>query len=884
MREWVMRLLSVGRRGRRDAELDEEIRFHVDELAHAFEARGLAPAAARAAAERELGGVEHTRQAWRDQRTWLPLEELLQDARYALRVLRRSPAVTASAALMLAVAVAGTTALFTVVDAVLLAPLPYAHADRLVVLYEEYLTLHAPGVSVTPGNFLAWQSRARSIAAMTAIDLRQQNLTADGDPVQVNVGAVSRGFAATVGVPPNVGRTFADEEFEPGRERVAIISHALWTTRYGGAPVDGRTIVLDDRPYTIVGVMPPGFLFPTAEVAIWVPLPLTAADRENRTGHGLRAVARVRDGVTIAAAAAELHDIAAQLRREFPDSNREWDLTVTPAREALVGNTTPVLAVMIGAVALLLVVACANVAGLLLTRGLARSRELAVRAALGAGRLRIVRQLLTESVILAGVGAAAGVLLAWIAQPSLAALRPAGFLTWKPVAIDARALLFAAGVAVSCGALFGTLPAIVASRTSIAAAATARSSGRGAARLRTTLVAVEIALAVVLVIGAALLAQTLRHLTVVDPGFHPEGVVSMTVSLPATRYGADATVDVFYRTLLARLRSLPRVRAAGAVQALPLSGNTSVRPYSIDGAPMTRASPVAHYRIVTPGYLEAMRIPLRAGRAFTDEDTADHPLVAIVNETLRRQAWGTRNPVGARITFGGSTGRWAEVVGVVADVRHFGPAAPPAPEMYWPAAQLDTLTTGGADTLRRMRRGLTIVVSVTDGDPLVVVSGVRAAVRDLDPSQPIANVRTLMSLMSESLWLSRAAAWLLTIFGAAALAFALLGVFGAASYAVAARRRELAVRLALGAAPGAIARLVVRHALAGAIAGVAIGVALALSLGRAVSALLVGVTAGDAPTLVGVSAAVVIATAAATWIPARRATRIDPNTTLRNAD
>jgi predicted permease len=880
VREWMMRLITVGRRGRRDAQLDDELRFHVEELARGFEARGLDRAAAYAAAHRELGGLDHTKQAWRDQRSWLPLEEVLQDIKYGVRVLRRSRGLTALAAVMLAVAVAATTSLFTVVDAVLLAPLPYGRADQLVVIFEDYLTQHAPNVSVTSGTLLEWQDRAHSFSAFTAIDQRQQNLTSDGEPQQVNVGAVSSGFGETIRVQPVNGRLFADQEFQPGHENVALIGHALWATRYGGAPVLGRTIVLDDRPYTVVGVMPSGFMFPTAQQQVWVPMPLTAAERENRTGHTLFAVARVRDGIAVAAAERELHDVAATLRREFPEK-KEWGVTVIPAREAIVGKTTGVLRAMVGAVVLLLLVACANIAGLLLTHGVARSRELAVRMAIGANRMRIVRQLLTESVLLAVIGALGGVALAWLAQPLVDALRPADLVTWKPIAIDTPALVFSAVVAIVCGALFGTFPAVVASRASIAATASERSAGRQASRVRQTLVAVEIALAVVLVAGAALLAQTLSHMTAVEPGFRPDHVVSMTVALPVARYKDDRRVDLFYRSLFERLRSIPGVRAAGAIHALPLSGNTSVRPYRVEGTPPLDPPAVSHYRIVLPGYIEAMGIPLRAGRTFTDADTGDRPLVAIVNETLRRAGWGARNPVGTRITFAGTSTRWAEVVGVVADVRHFGPGTPPPPEMYWPAEQIDAVQ---GETLRRMRRGLTLVIATEAGDPLAIVPSVRAAVRAVDPDQPVANVRTMTSLMSASLWLSRAAAWLLTVFGGAALIFALLGVFGAASYSVAQRRRELAVRLALGAEPERVMRLVLAGTLRGAIVGVGAGLLLAVALRQSVASMVVGIDPSDPRTLVLVCASLAIATVGACWLPARRASRIDPMQTLRNAD
>jgi predicted permease len=483
MREWISRLFAVGRRGQRDRDLADELAFHLDRLAADHERRGLTPAAARREAERELGGVGRTQQAWRDQRTLPSAAELVQDAAYGWRMLRRSPGLTITAGLMLALAVAATTSVFSVVDAVLLAPLPFTRADRLVVITEDYLTLHAPNVSVAPGNFLEWQARSRAFSSFTAIDRRQQNLTSGDEPLQLSIAAVSAGFAPTIGVQAVAGRLFTGDQFQAGRENVVIISHALWVGRYAGDPgAIGRQIVLDDHPYTIVGVMPAGFMLPSPLVDAWVPLPMTAADRENRTGHGLAVVARLRDHVTFEAAARDLHAIAGDLRREYPDSNKEWDVTVVPARTAMVGPTTTVVAAAMGAVALLLCVACANVAGLLLTHGLSRGRELAIRAALGAGRLRVIRQLLTESLVLSLAGAAAGVLLAWAAQPLLAALRPAALLTWKPIALDVRALVFSFVVAVAAGVVFGTVPALVASRSNIAAAASERTAARGSAR------------------------------------------------------------------------------------------------------------------------------------------------------------------------------------------------------------------------------------------------------------------------------------------------------------------------------------------------------------------------------------------------------------------
>ncbi|HMD34770.1 MAG TPA: ABC transporter permease [Vicinamibacterales bacterium] len=881
MREWLMRLLSVGRRGRRDRDLDDELEFHATELAREYERRGMDPAVARATAVRELGGVNRTKQAWRDQRRWLPLEELLQDVRYGWRVLRRSRGLTLLAAMMLALAVGASTSLFAVVDAVLLAPLPYANPHQLVVLEEALTARDVGNMAVASGNFLEWQDRAKTIAAMTAIDVRQQNLTGDGEPQHITVGAVSKGFGGTVGVQPVVGRMFALDEFEPGHEQVVLIGHALWTTRYGREAVLGRSMVLDDKPYTIVGVMPPRFLFPDPGAEVWVPFPMTAAERENRTGHTLQVVARVRDGVTIQAATTELRAVADQLRRDFPGSNKDWGVTVTSARLALVGKTSDVLEAMSGAVALLVLVACANVAGLLLTHGVSRSREFAIRAALGASRLRVVRQLCTESVLLAGIGAVAGIALAWLSQPLLVALRPAALLTWKPIAIDARALAFSGLLALAAGVLFGVLPAIIASRTSISADASQRSAGVRAARVRQALVAGEVALAVVLVAGAAILGRTLATLTSEDLGFQPGAIVTVESALPATRYADAARIDAFHRALFERLRAIPGVRAAGGTHMVPLGGNSSVRPYLVERTPRTPQAPSAHYRIVTPGYLEAMRIPLRAGRTFTDADTADRPPVVIINETMKRIAFGGRNPIGSRITYGGYQDRWAEIVGVVGDVAHFGAGGEAFPEMYWADVQVGAINS---PTLTRARRQLTIVVSTGDGargDPLAVVPAVRAAVHGLDPDQPIATVRTMASLLDASLYLPRASAWLLTIFGGSALIFAMLGVFGAASYAVAQRRRELAVRIALGAETGTVMRLVLGGALRGALVGIAGGLALVLALGKGAASLLVGVKAADPLTLVAVSIALAAATAAVSYLPARRAARIDPMQALR---
>jgi putative ABC transport system permease protein len=879
MRQWMVRLLSVGRRGARDRELDDELRFHVEQLAADYQRRGMSPAEARVAANRELGGVDRARQAWRDQRTWLPAEEFLHDARHAWRLLRRSPGSFVGAATILALAVSASVSVFAVVDAVLLAPLPYANPGRLVQVYERFMSARSSDASVAPGTFVEWTERARAFTALTAVDTRQINLTSGGEPRQVTAGAVSSGFAATVGIVPALGRSFADADFNPGSDSVVLLSHGLWRSRFGGKPnIVGMTMTADDRVLTVVGVMPERFLFPGPEIEAWIPMPVTAAIRANRGSHSLEVFARVRDGVAIDVAERDLQAVAGDLRREFPDSNAEWDVLLRPMRRALLGDTRVVLAAILGAVGFLLAVACANAAGLLLTSGLGRERELAIRSALGANRARVIRQMLTESLVLSSVAALAGVAIAWLVQPLLETLRPVDFLAWKPIAIDSRAALFAALAALVSGVAAGTLPAVLASRVRIAAVASQRSPGRGASRARFALVALEVGLSVLLAVAAVNLVRTLVRLTSVETGVDAEGVVTVSVSLPETRYADGARVTAFHQAALERMRQIAGVRAAGATVVMPFSGNTFVRPFAVTGLPVNSTRPeIAHYRIVTPGYFESMGIRLRAGRAFTSDDRADRPLSVIVNQAMRREVWGDANPLDASITFAGSATLIATVVGVVDDVRHFGPSAPAPIEMYWPAAQIDVAKSAALD---RLRRNMTFVVK-TGGDPLTVVPALRAAVRELDVDQPIAHVQTLASMLDRALWLSRASAWIVSLIGVSATLFALLGVFASASFAVSQRKREVAVRLALGAPPAVVSRGVVSNVLAAAALGAAMGSILAWPIARAIASQVPSIEPVDAWLTSSIGATMLIAAALSCWKPARRASRIDPIEALR---
>jgi len=879
IREWIVRVLAIGRRGRRDQELGDELEFHFESLVDAYERRGFSRQDARERAGRELGGLDRTRQAWRDQRTWLPAEELRQDFTVGWRVLRRSVSFTLPAVLTLALAVAATTSVFTVVDAVLLAPLPYGKPDQLVAVSEIFAPQRARS-GVAPGNFLEWQSRTRTLSALTAIDVRQQNLTRDGEPQQVSVAAVSEGFTATAGVQPVLGRSFAADEFQPGRDGVAILSHTLWRTRYNGdRRLVGRTMVLDDRAYEIVGVMPAGFFFPNPDNELWTPLVFRAEDRENRTGHTLSVMGRLHDATTLDAARRDMDAIATTLQREFPASNRDYGISLRAARDAMVGDTKPVLAAIAIAVLLLLLVACANIAGLMLTHGASRDREVAVRLALGASRPRVIRQFLSESVLLSLAGGALGLVLAVLARPLVAALRPEDLVAWKTIAVDTRAAVFAAAVSVIAGVLFGLLPAFLLSESRIGQRASTRGAGRDASRARLTLVTFEVALSVVLVCGAGVLARTLERLTAVNLGFEPRGVVTMRLSVPETRYREDQQVRAVYDQTLERIRALPGVQAAGAIHMLPLSGDSTVRPYRLAGQSVVDARdlPLAHYRIVTEGYLEAMRVPLRAGRLFDRGDQPNRPLVVVINEALRRRDWGDRDPLGARVTFGGVDEVWATIVGVIGDIHHFGPMESAPAEMYWPAPQIDATPS---QTLRRLRRNSTLVVRA-DSHPLAIVPSIRAAVQAVDADQPIASVRTMPSLVSATLWLSRTSAWIVSVFGTAALMFALLGVFATVSYAVSQRRRELAVRVALGASASSVTRTVLRGALWASGVGVGAGFLAALGLQATLSSWIAGTEALSLWMFVAIVGGCAAFVLLACWLPAKQASRVELMQVLR---
>ena len=827
------------------------------------------------------------------------MASFLSDLRFALRtLLRRTPGFTAAAVATIAIGVGGVAAVFGVVDRVLLQPLPYADAGRLVRLWESAPRRNREFASVSPANYLDWKREAAggrgAFAAMAAYAPEEEtSLTGPDGAERVVLSRVTPDLWALLGVAPRLGRGFLPEEGDPGgdRGRAVVLGHALWTRAFGGDPaVVGRTIVLGGEAHTVVGVMAAGFDIPRNYSELWAPLAFTNEERSGaRDRRYLRVLGRLAPGATLDGARREMAALARRLEGDFPDANAGFGVRMTPIGEVIVApELRRSLVVLLGATAMVLLIACANVASLLLARGAARAREMAVRAALGASTLRIVRQLLTESVLLAAIGGAVGLLLAVGAVELLVAYGPPDVPRLSEVRVDARVLGVGMLAALATGALFGVIPAWRAARPGLRDALSTRgdSAGGGGAGQRrgaminhgpTALVVAQVALAVTLLAGAGLLIKGVARLQRVDPGFDPRGALAVRVALPEQPYADPARRRAFYAQLAERAGALPGVEAAGAVSSLPMRGPNPGRSFVIEGrvAATGEETPGADLRVATPAYFDAMRIAVAAGRAFRAADDADAPPVVLVSESLVRRFWpGERmsDVVGRRI--GDSpTGPWSTIVGVVADVRHFGLDAEPRPMLYAPHAQ-------------RPAPSMTLVLRVAAGagDPPRLVPSVRAIVRSLDPNQPLGEAITLERVVAESVGQPRFRTALLATFAAVAALLAAVGIYGVLAYAVARRTPEIGVRVALGARPADVLALVVRQGMALTALGLALGLAGALAASRVLAGLLFGVGVSDPAALAG--AVLFFATVAflAILVPARRAAAVDPMVAMRKGE
>ena len=812
--------------------------------------------------------------------------QLAQDAGYALRVMRRSPAFTVVAVLTLALGIGVNSAIFSLVHAVLLQPLPYGDPGRLVAVWNRWDGAPTAGLSNPELMDYAEQSRALRIAALSSGAV---NLGGGGDPERIAAGFVTTDLLPVLGVSPLLGRGFLAGEEKEGQAPVAILSHGLWRRKFDADPsVIGRVLSVNGEPTEVVGVAPPGFLLPIdfrAGSPAQILLPLTldrVAARNRRGGHYLTAVGRLAPGASVEAARAEMDTIVGGLIRQYPDQHKmpHFGVALSPLRTDLLGPSRPVLLVLLGAVALVLLLACANLASLLLARGEGRRRELAVRASLGAGRFRLVRQLLTETCVLGLVGGAAGLVVAVLSMKAVLALDPATLPRAQQATLSVPVLVFTLLVSVVAGIVFGLLPATQISRVALddVLREAGRSSVGGRGRLRRALVAAQLAIAVVLLAGAGLLMKSFARVQSVASGFQPQGVLTFRTTAPPVRYREGADVTAFYSRLLEQVRQVPNVTVAGASSGLPLAVNSGDWSFDIEGrvsVPGHRAR--ADWFVVTPGYFEALGVRLVRGR-LPDEHDDERVATLFLNEAAARAEFPGEDPVGRRVRLSRTTGSeqpWRTIAGIVADVRQRGLERPPRPEMYIPIAQFRHFLAGS------QAWNMTIVAR-TPGPPMALAGAMRAAVRRADPEVPAADMRAMDEVVGTSLAARRRDTWLIGAFAALALTVATIGVYGVTAYHVAQRRREIGLRVALGAERRDIVRMVLAQGLRLVWGGVAVGLPAALLAMGAVRSLLFDVKPYDVSVFAAIPALLVAVAALACALPAARAARLDPAIALRD--
>jgi putative ABC transport system permease protein len=807
-----------------------------------------------------------------------PMNDVARHLRHALRGLRKSPAFTAVALITLALGIGATTAVFSVIDGVLLRPLPFEDPEELFFVSERSSQLE--GMSVSYPNFQDFRDRHETLEGIAAYNYKGLSWTGGDRPELLIAGRVSAGIFPVLGVEPLLGRTFTADEDRVSGPRVAVLSHHFWRERLGADPdVVGTTLRFDDEPYQVAGVMPAGFRFPPfrTEVELWVPIEQWAEEwLESRGSHpGIYLVGRRADGVSLEEARADLDRVAAALAQEYPDTNTDHGVTVTALHEEVVGDVRPALLVLAGAVGLVLLIACANVANLMLVRSAARRRDLAVRTALGAGRWPLVRQALSESLILGVGGGALGLGVALAGREALLAVAAQEVPRLAQTGLDLRVLGFALGISLATGLLFGLAPAVLGTRGDLAGSL--KEGGRGSVgagrhRARNLLVVAEMGLALMLLAGAGLMLRTLGNLLSESPGIEVENVLTADLLLAPARYSDEVSQAAFQSRLLERLEALPGAVSAAAVMPLPLSMNGWQTSYFAEGKPHPAhgEEPLTEIARVSAGYHETLGIPLVRGRYFTEADREGSVPVAIVDETFAELEWPGEDPLGKRVRLGGHDGEnpWLEIVGVVGHVKNYGVDQESRRELYIPFAQSPLAS-------------MTVAVR-TAGDPEALAGPLRDAVLSLDPDQPLASVQTLESYRSGGITERRLASQLLGIFAAVALLLAAVGIYGVMASTVAERTHEIGLRMALGARGGQVRRLVVGRGMALAGIGVAAGLAGALGVARLLESLLYGVSPADPATLAAVPVLLAAVALVACWLPARRASAVDPMVTLRS--
>jgi putative ABC transport system permease protein len=862
----IMRRVANAFRSRRlNRDLDEELQFHLDARTQDNLAAGLPPEQARRDASLKFGNRTLMKERTRDMNVHAWIETTGQDLRYALRGLKRSPGFAATAILSLALGIGASVSIFTVADNLLLRPLPYPDASRLMILWEGNKTHNFKRNVVAPANYLDWKAQNDVFESMAVFQDGRTVLTDGSRADEFGALSASAELLPMLGVQPFRGRLFTPEDGRAAikSDQIVLVSYRLWQTWFGGDEgIVGRTVQINSMPRTIVGVLPPGFSFELRDIDLWEPLGLDPAQNYRKTsGRYLLSIARLKPGVTQARAQVEMTGIASRLEAAYPAFNTNWSVQVESLRDALVQEVRPSLLALLCAVGLLLAVACANVANLLLARFTSRRQEMAVRASLGAGRWRVVRQLLTESVLLGLAGGILGIVFAKWAVTGMLALAPAQLTRSLSISMDLRILLFALGLSLFTGIVFGLAPALTTTR--------ARSNARRWS-LHGHLIGAEVALSVVLLVGAGLLFRTVLHLQAVDPGLNASGVLTFRVRLPAARYQGQSSTQFFERAI-GRIEQLPGVRSASAVSYLPFDGGPAGTTVTIGGRPAARPGeePSADIRTVMPGYFRTLGIPLKQGRDFTAADNAPGaPVRFIVSEAFVRKYLRGEDPLSKTISvYMAKDNPYSEIIGVAGDVKQDSLDKESAPAVYYVHTNLKYPNM--------------VFAARVGGDPLALAGPVRRIIREMDPALPMAGVRTLDQIVGQTIARQRFAALLLVGFSLAALLLASVGIYGVLAYAVSERTREVGIRLAVGADPARIVTLILGSGARMAGVGTAIGVLGALALSYLLKSLLFGVSTRDPLTFVAVPLILMLIALMAAWLPARRASKIDPMQALR---
>jgi putative ABC transport system permease protein len=863
------RLRSLFRRGEVESELDAELRFHFERQVQQLIDSGFPRDEAMRRARLISGGLEQQKENCRDARGTRFFEILWQDLRFAFRMLRKSPGFAAVAGLTLALGIGANTAIFSVIDSVLLSPLSYPKPQQLIAM-KQYDSLQ---------NVIDIQRQTRTLSQGGGVNIEAMDYTGGSEPVQIQAAYVDAGLLETLGVPPMLGRVITPDEDVKGGPRNIVVSYHFWQNFLSSDPhALGKRIPLSGNDYTVIGVMPAGFALPREQadvfVSLWVAYPEAAP---YRGVHFMGTYWRLKSGVTLSQAQADMSTIDRRLAEQYPDTERDRDTLVVPLHEWLTGDVRPALMVLFGAVGLVLLIACANFAGLLTARAIARQQEFVIRASLGAGSSRLIRQALTESGILAIIGGAAGLLLAKWGTGFLVSLKPAELERFSGIQMDAHVFLFVLGISVLTGFIFGLMPALSAARADVAESLKEGARGSTASRfsqkLWQLLVAAELALALILLVGAGLLIKGFSRLRSVNPGFNPTNVMTMHLQLPPTRYAKIPPQTEFRRQVLARLNSLPGVEAA-MVTDIPLSGNYVSHSFVIDGRPPVPVGAEPHVQTlsVMGDYFRVMQIPIRAGRGFTAMDREGQPLVAVVNEEMVRKFFPHENPLGARIDWSRREGalQWMTIIGVAQDVKHSGLNQPVNPAVYAPFPQSD----------EAWRRWMTLAIR-TPGASVGLIEDVKKQVWSVDSQIPVSEVHSMGDLMGVSLAQQRFNMLLLGLFAALALILATVGIYGMMAYRVGQRMHEVGIYIALGAQRRDVLRLVLGDGAKLAFFGIAMGIAGAIALTRVMTSLLFEVKPTDPETIAVVAILLAFVALAACYVPTRRAMRVDPVVALR---